>query len=92
MRASGIAKAVAIAFSLWVGSYAVLSVCGNEKPRLVISGKYRWPGGLGLHDTVVWNPALLEVGYPCGSGASEIYSPLSWLDHRFWHKSRSIFD
>ena len=41
MRASGIAKAIAIAFGLWVGSYAVLSVCGSEKPRLVISGKYR---------------------------------------------------
>ncbi len=92
MRASGIAKAIAIAFGLWVGSYAVLCVCGREKPRLVISGKYHWAGGLGLSDTVVWNPALLEVSYRRGSGAPRIYSPLIWLDHRFWHKSRSIFD
>ena len=85
-------KYIAIGLGLYIGSYIVLSSCGHEMNRLVVSGRVRFIAGFGSPDTVVWQPALLDVGYRRGRGLSRLYSPLIHLDHRLWHKERWIFD
>jgi len=92
MNARRVTKYIAIGLSFYIGSYVALSSCGRERNRLVVSGRVRFIVEFGSPDSVVWQPALLDVDYRRGRGLSRLYSPLIHLDHRFWHKEQWIFE
>ena len=84
-----------LAIIVYVGSYTVLSICGEY--QITMSGELRAFGGIGFMDMYKWTPygVICEV-YRGPSGRKQIrgvnflgvlYFPLVWLDRRYIHKN-----
>jgi hypothetical protein len=81
--------AVSLAYLL---VYVCLSSSGGYTSRLYVSGRFRYQGGLGMPDMVVWQPVMLKAGFDEPEGIAWLFAPLISIDHRIWHRPVYIDD
>ena len=82
---------VATAFaSGYVSVFIVASAAGDYSGTLA-SGRLKYEGGIGLSDTMVWQPAGLYV-LPNGPGNARttLFWPLILVDRAWYHPDKSV--
>jgi len=80
-------------FAAYIGLYFLDAAFGGYDPAFASDGRRRYPGGVLMHDCIIWQPRF-------GSYYNEYrhdfigmaFYPLLQLDHRYIHKTHSVFD
>jgi len=82
----------------YLSSYLYLTLNGGKWRSQ--SGKIKYYNGMSVSDIVEWRPKGLWWQYPFknvygknvsrGNGWGYFYSPLIYLDRKFWHKTEII--
>src|SRR4051794_41963955 len=77
----------------YFGLYLLNATFGGYDPYYTSDGRSRYPGGLLMHDCIMWQPRFGNYynEYRHDFGGLTFY-PLLWIDGQLVHKTHSIAD
>ena len=83
------AAIICVAVIAYCGIYTALSLAGEYRPDA--SGARRYPSGLALIDTRVWQPAGFNVPSDLKYVVRGFFWPLHVIDRSMWHGDEDFF-